>query len=139
MSYATQAQLVERVGLKELAQLSGSTDGFTLDADLLAQALADADAQIDAALAKRYAVPLVPGVAVPDLLVRIACEIARYLLRRDGAPETVVKRYEGAVAMLADLAAGRTVLAGLAAAPSGSASVADAQAVVVCPARPRRF
>jgi phage gp36-like protein len=139
MTYATREQLVERVGLTELAQISRSTDGRTLDEQLLDRALADAGAQIDTALARRYAVPLAVGVVVPDLLVRIACEIARYLLWRDGAREGVVKRYEGAVAMLADLAAGRTLLPGLAPAASGAASVVDAQAVVVSPARARRF
>jgi phage gp36-like protein len=74
MTYATQADMIDRFGAEQLTRLSdrsGVVD--TLDAAVIATALEDAAAEIDAHLAGRVALPL---PAVPRLLTRIACDLA---------------------------------------------------------------
>lgn len=130
MAYATQADLVTRFGSAELAQLTDPVAGAQPDAGVIARALADADAQIDLALAKRYALPL---AAVPAVLVRIAADIARYLLWNDRATDQVRARYKDACGLLDRIAAGDVQLGDAAAL---TASTAAAAAVVArAPAR----
>lgn len=124
MTYATQTNLVERFGAAELAQLTDPAAGTTIDAVAVARALADADAEVDSYLAKRYGLPL---PSVPAVLVRVAADIARYYLWDNAAPDTVRTRYTAAVALLKLLATGQTLLAGVA----GLAPAADAVAVRV--------
>lgn len=112
MTYALQQDLVERFGAVELAQLTDEAAGQTINAATVARALADADAEIDGYLGARYAVPL---AMVPPLVVRLACDIARYRLFDDRATEAVRKRYEDAVTVLRRIADG-TVTLGVAAA-----------------------
>lgn len=103
MSYATQAELETRFGAAELAQLTDRIEGAVIDAAVVARAIADADAEIDAYLATRYALPL---ASVPALLARMACDIARYRLHAEGAPERIRKTYEDAVRDLKAVARG---------------------------------
>lgn len=109
MTYATQADLIDRFGETELAQRTNRVDGLTIDAVVLARALADADAEIDSHLATRFALPL---ATTPSVLVRLGADIARYRLYDDGVPETVRQRYEDAVKMLKLMAEGKVQLAG---------------------------
>ena len=110
MTYAFEADLVERFGALELAQRTDRVDGIAIDAVVLGRALADADAEIDGYLATRYTLPL---AGTPPLINRLACEIARYRLYDDGVPETVRVRYQDAVALLKRLASGEVLLAGM--------------------------
>lgn len=103
MSYAAQADLVARFTLAELAQVADSDGSGEIDADLVARALADADAEIDAALIGRYALPISP---VPDLLVRIACDLARESLHADQPTPVVAERAKRARDMLSQIARG---------------------------------
>lgn len=103
MSYVTQADLERRFGTTELAQLTDRSAGTMIDADVVAQAIADAAARIDGYLAARYALPL---AVVPPALALVAADIARYLLWGDRASEQVRKRYDDAVATLRAVAAG---------------------------------
>ncbi|MFM2056044.1 MAG: hypothetical protein RLY71_429 [Pseudomonadota bacterium] len=121
MTYATQQDLIDRFGAVELAQLTDEAAGQAIDAAKVAQALADADAEIDGYLGVRYALPL---ATVPALLERLACDIARYYLFDDRANDAVRARYTSAVALLKNLSAGSVTL-GLAAAlpvPEAAAS-----------------
>jgi phage gp36-like protein len=104
MPYATQSDLTTRFSETELVQIT-TTDPLatTVDAVKLAAALADADAEIDGRLMSRYALPL---AVVPRLLVNAACDIARYRLYDDRAPEHVVKRYEDAIRTLVQVGKG---------------------------------
>lgn len=111
MSYAAQANLETRYGSVELAQLSDRASGSVIDVTVVARALADADAEIDAWLGGRYALPL---ASVPAVLERVACDIARYRLYDDRATEQVRQRYEDAVRDLKAIAAGSLALAGIA-------------------------
>ena len=114
--YATQADLVARFGESEIGQV-GDTDGSgEVDPALIVRALADADAEINAALASRYQLPL---PSVPPMLTRIACDLARFNLYTDEVSDVVAMRYKRAVAMLADIASGKLSL-GLPEAPPSS-------------------
>jgi phage gp36-like protein len=117
MPYATQADLEARFGADELTQLTDRVGAGVPDAAIVARALADADAEIDGYLASRYALPL---ATVPPVLVRIACDIARYRLWEDRASEEVRRRYEDARRMLESIARGQVSL-GLPAASSAPA------------------
>lgn len=111
MTYATQSDMEERFGSTELAQRTDRAAGVVIDATVLARALADADAEINGYLATRYTLPL---PSTPVVLVRMACDLARYRLFDDGVPETVRVRYQDAVSLLKRLSSGEVQLAGIA-------------------------
>jgi phage gp36-like protein len=98
MPYATTADLVARFGESELIQLTDRLGDGVLDAAVVSQALADADAVINGFLAGRYTLPLSP---VPAILVGYACDLARERLYKDAAPEIVIKRADDARKFLA--------------------------------------
>ncbi|KAK0349325.1 hypothetical protein LTR94_033593, partial [Friedmanniomyces endolithicus] len=66
MTYATQAMLVKRFGERQLVQLTdrGEVPTGQIDADLVAQELANTDAVINGYVGNRYRLPLDP---TPDL------------------------------------------------------------------------
>jgi len=107
MTYATQADLIDRFGESELAQLTDRVNGSTIDTAALSRALADADAEINGYLAGRYALPL---STTPPMLVRMASDIARYSLYGSGTPDVVRQRYEDVVSLLKRLADGQVKL-----------------------------
>jgi len=134
MSYATVAQLLTRFSADEIAArvdrsvprlvsaelLSAAAAGSSLAAytaeeqaavaavmTRIADALAEADSTIDGYVASRFSVPVSPA---PAVIVRLACDIARYTLYDDGVTETIQKRYDGCVALLRDIAAGRVAI-----------------------------
>ena len=108
MTYAAQADLVTRFGGDEIAQLSERYGiGTTSAAEVIAAALADADVEIDGYLAGSYTLPL---ASVPQLVVRLACDIARYRLWKDQAGDKVRQGYEDAVDLLRRIAAGTVKL-----------------------------
>ena len=121
MRYATQADLVARFGTTELAQLTDRTAGTVIDAAVVAAALADADALVDGYLAQRYALPVTP---TPALLLRVACDIARFLLHGKAAGEKVRDAYDDALKLLRDLADGRAALPGALPAPAAQTPAA---------------
>lgn len=121
MSYATQLDLVDRFGTPELAQLTDPAAGTTINATTVARALADADAEIDARLAVRYALPL---ASVPPVLVRIAVDLARYFLWDQRASEQVRNRFKDATALLDKMARGDVKLAGATTVPPAADAVA---------------
>ncbi len=128
MTYATQADLETRFGADEVLQLVDRDGDGEADEGVVAGALAEAAAEIDAYLAGRYPLPL---ATTPGVLARLACDIARYRLYIDVAPEEVRKRYEDARRLLEGIAAGRVSL-GLPA-PAPAAEVGNL--VVAAPGR----
>ena len=102
MTYATRADLEARFGAEEALDLAGKQDGR------IESALADAAAEIDAALAATFRLPLAAG-SWPRL-VGIACDLARRALYDDVSPAEVTARAERAQAALARLAAGDEAL-----------------------------
>lgn len=126
MDYATQADLVARFGSHELAQLTDTTNipPSTIDADRVAVKLADAQAFVDGYIGQVYRLPLagclrpasVTGTVdeffPPPVLTRLTCDLARYYLYDDLAPENeVYRRYKNAVRELEAIAAGGAQLA----------------------------
>lgn len=110
MGYAAVADLIAEFGSSEIIELTDRADPrtYAVDATVAQNALDRADAEIDAALALRYALPL---ASVPKLLRYIACDLARYYLYDRAEPPTAVKdRWDAARATLAALAAGRAKL-----------------------------
>lgn len=106
MPYATLQDLVDRFG-SEVTQLTDLSGAGVPDAAVVARALADAADEIDSALRGRYTLPIAP---VPDLLNRIACDLAREALFVQAVPEVVAERAKISRQMLADLAVGRRQL-----------------------------
>ncbi|WP_017936977.1 gp436 family protein [Zestomonas thermotolerans] len=107
MSYAAFADFVASVGEAEATELTDAVGAGVPDAAVYAAAAADVDAEIDGYLAGRYALPLSP---VPRLIVRIACDMARYRLWREQASDEVRRRFEDARRLLEAIAAGRVQL-----------------------------
>jgi phage gp36-like protein len=58
-------------------------------------------------LSTRYTLPLSP---VPDVLEKLACDIARYQLLENTEKEIVKERYDNAIRFLKDVAAGKVTL-----------------------------
>lgn len=104
MSYATLADLIARFGDAELIQLTDSDGTGEIDPVAIARALTDVDAVIEAALLGRYQLPL---LAVPDLLVRVGCDLAREALYVDQPTDAVKDRAKQARDLLGQIAAGR--------------------------------
>jgi phage gp36-like protein len=105
MAYATIADLQARFGQAEVEQLSDREQpgqGWAVDA-VAQRALDDAAGLIDARLGARFAVP----VASPSTeLVRVACDIARYLMHDLAPPEPVRDHYTDAIKWLDKIASG---------------------------------
>lgn len=97
MPYATQSDLVSRFGETEIIQISDRANAGVIDAAVVTDKLADADAEIDAYLARRYTLPF---ATVPTVLKRVACDVARYHLYDNRPTDDVRKRYEDAIKFL---------------------------------------
>ena len=108
MAYCTQSDLLTLIPLKELAELTADS-GDTPDSQVVAEAIQRADAEIDAYLGIRYALPLTP---VPDQVKGLSMDVALYHLfsRRSVAPAVRRQKYEEALSFLKLVAAGEAVL-----------------------------
>lgn len=107
-SYATQEDMVARFGEAELIELTDRENREVIVPDLVERALEDAEAEINSYLGSRYPLPLANP---PKVLVRLACDIARYhLYGETGHTEVVKERYESAVKMLRCFANGTATL-----------------------------
>lgn len=147
MNYATLQDLIGRFGERELIELT-DPDLLTIQAERVQRALDDAQVFADGFLGRVYRLPLTgcafpaplpgdPGAVqwvVPPQLRRIVCDVARYYLYHDVAPEhEVYLRYKAAERELQAVAEGKMVLAcpagglpgvPLTGLPSGEADVA---------------
>ncbi|MEY9358955.1 phage gp36-like protein [Bradyrhizobium yuanmingense] len=124
MTYATQAELVERFGETMLIDLTDRADppAGAIDAGVVADALTDTDAMIDGYLLGRYLLPL---AATPTLLKDLAKAIAIYKLHRDAVSDKIRSDYEDALKTLRLIASGdiRLNVAGVEPASSGANGV----------------
>jgi phage gp36-like protein len=107
MTYCTQDNLVDRFGETEIIQLTDRTRAGAMDSTVVALAISDAAARIDAKLRTRYTLPF---STTPAELEPIACDITRFFLWGEGAPEIVKDRFTAAMRELTDYATGRNVL-----------------------------
>lgn len=124
MTYATQAELVERFGETMLIDLTDRANppAGTIDAGVVADALADTDAMIDGYLLGRYLLPL---AATPALLKDLAKAIAIYKLHGDSVADKIRADYQDALKTLDKIAAGtiRLNVAGVEPVSSGASGV----------------
>lgn len=101
----------ERFGTRELVELTDRVNrpATTIDAQVVAGAIDDAEELANSYLAKIYRLPLDP---VPPVLTRIVCEIARYFLhgRRTEKDDPVTRAYYDALVWLKDVAKGVIIL-----------------------------
>lgn len=104
MKYATLEDLNRRFGTRELQTLAPSDEPGGIDSDLIEAALNDAQAEIDSYIGQRYRVPL---ASVPDVLVGVACDLARFRLYSTNPTEEVMNRYNQRIAFLRDVSSGK--------------------------------
>lgn len=112
MSYATRAQLDAALAPALLAQLTDDTAGTTADETIIADAMAQADAEMDVYLGQVVTTPL---PQTPPVLARIAVQLTLYFLflRRNLADEARVAEYRNCTRLLGEIAAGRLRLEAL--------------------------
>lgn len=120
MSYTTLSQLNQRFTSDELVQLTNTTDPSATEVDdtVLAGAIADIDALIDAKLAAKYALPL---ASIPLVLANVAADLVRARLYVRSKPDHVVERERAALKLLDQMGEGKLQL-GLDAAQQATAS-----------------
>lgn len=124
MDYASVQDLIDRFGETELIQLT-DPDQQAVQAARVERALQDAQAFANGLLAQVYRLPLLgcvkpapaPGAphavvhVPPPQLTRIVCDVARYYLYDDLAPDhEVAQRYKAAAAELRAIADGKAQL-----------------------------
>jgi phage gp36-like protein len=109
MAYSTQSEILDQMDEDVLIQLTDDDDAGVVDADVVTQKIADADALIDGYCGAQYAVPF---TTVPALVLKFSVDIAIYNLygRRKGAPEDRRNRFKEAVDFLKGVAAGNNSL-----------------------------
>lgn len=107
--YATAADMIRQFQRREVLALTDPEDTGDINQDILDGALKAASAEIDTYLSGRYRLPLNPA---PPHLVRICCDIARYVLTGDErqATDTINDRYKAAVRFLELVASGKVTL-----------------------------
>lgn len=105
MPYATQQDLIDAFSQEEILELSQLDDSAanTIGTANVEAALDDASDLIDSYIGGRYTLPL---SSTPRVLVRICCDIARYMLDRYNPREDVRQRYEDAIRWLEQVAKG---------------------------------
>jgi phage gp36-like protein len=140
MIYASVPDMVARFGELELIQLTDTTNipPAEIDVARVEVKLGDAQAFVDGYVGQVYRLPLagcvkfVTGGAQeyvpPPVLTRLTCDLARYYLYDDLAPENeVYRRYQAAVKELEAIANGKAHLSCPWGGSPGVALVADAQ------------
>ena len=125
MDYATVQDLIARFGERELIELTDPEDLEQVKEAKVNTVLGDAHAFVDGYVGKVYRLPLpgctkpapMPGNAnavqmvAPPLLTRMVCDVARYYLYDDLAPESeVYRRYKQATTELQAIADGKAQL-----------------------------
>lgn len=111
MSYITRSDL--DVPFDVLLQLTDDEGAGSINDEVIAKAITNAEADVDGYAGGRYSLPLSP---VTDKVKQLAHDIAvwRLYTRRDfDPPESVKQRYEAAIKFLRDLKDGKAQLAGV--------------------------
>jgi phage gp36-like protein len=106
--YATLADMQARHRPDDLTQLSDWDGNGVMDAARIERALADAGALIDGYVARRHGDR--SALPVPPMLVKIACDIAFFMLHRATPTDGVKQNHDGAIRTLRDIADGRVTL-----------------------------
>jgi phage gp36-like protein len=108
MAYCTQADIEKLIPITSLAQLT-TESGYVPDTDVVAEVIAQADAEIDSYCGRQYSVPFSP---VPARIRTLSVDIAIYraYLRRQLVPDPARQRYEDAINFLKDVSKGLAVV-----------------------------
>lgn len=104
MAYCSESDLQARFGTEEIADLLDRDNNSSADTNALSSAQSDADALIDGYISGRYSTPL---STVPNVIVNVACNLVRYTLYSNNAPEEVRNRYKDSIQTLKDIQAGK--------------------------------
>lgn len=109
MALISAEDMVMRFGEKEIAERTDHEDYQTINQDVLAKAMADAEEEAGAYL---RAAKLAYGAANPPpaVLVIKVCDIARYYLYQDAVTQIVEDRYKSAISWLKSVAANPAML-----------------------------
>jgi len=114
MSYASNADLEERLGSSVYVQLTDDAGTSEADEDKVAEALGGAEGEVNSYLGRRVAVPVATNGApqLSAVLKSVTLDLAAYRLhgRRPPVPADVRYRYESAVQWLQRVASGAAVL-----------------------------
>lgn len=104
-AYAALSDLTERFEEREIVQLTDDAGTGAADEAIAGRALTAASATIDGYLAATYQLPL---ARVPDNIVDLCCDIARFKLwqRKGTPPERVARDYDLAIKMLGEISRG---------------------------------
>lgn len=106
--YASQQDMIDRLGQDVLETLAWNSDSGQLDTARVDRALADATDEINARIGKRYTLPL---SSVPGLLKRVAVHLAVYHLATGPAlSEDIEKRYQANIKLLISIGKGESDL-----------------------------
>lgn len=108
--YATADDFVLRIGEQQAIELTDRDRTGEINQQVLAVALTDSSSQIDGYLLGRYTLPL---ASIPDNLIRICCDIARYRLVSMSEVTTtdeIIERYKLSLKELEQIAGGKISL-----------------------------
>ncbi len=111
MPYCTQEDIAKLLPPADLAQLAAES-GDTPDAEVVAEAIAAADAEIDSYLAVRYLLPLAAPVPARVRALSVALAIWKLYQRRGLSKPARRQAYEDGVNFLKGVALGRVVIEG---------------------------
>lgn len=117
-AYATKNDMIARFGIAELIQRTDDVDSGEIGERKLNFALTDASAEIDSYLG-RYSLPL---SSIPPVLIRIACDVARYYLYDDIMTDEVKERYKLARDYMTSVSKGTVTLGDIS---NGTSTTAD--------------
>lgn len=108
MAYCTQGDILKGISQQELAELT-TESGETPEAGLVTEAIAKADAEIDAYCGVRYQVPFAP---VPEMVRALSVSMAIYHLftRRNLDDKVRRQNYDDALKFLANVSKGLAAL-----------------------------
>lgn len=110
MNYATAEDFVLRVGEVQAMELTDRDLQGEVNEQVLDIALSDSSSQIDGYLSARYTLPL---ATVPQNLVRLCCDLARYRLAsmsQVAITDEIIARYKLSLKELEDISAGKISL-----------------------------
>lgn len=110
MSYASVEDFVLRVGEVQAIELTDRNLTGEVNQSLLEVALSDSSSQMDGYLSARYVLPL---ARIPQNLVRLCCDLARYRLAsmsQVAITEEIIARYKLSLKELEDISTGKISL-----------------------------
>lgn len=118
--YLSLAAFIERFGLPEIVKATDADGSGRIDRAMVVNALVNAQAEADAHIAARYAVPLVD---VPLIVAKIVGDLAIVALYPSGAPDGLAEQAKASRRMLERIQSGAMPIP--AAAPPAQAPATD--------------